>query len=493
MNEILPFILIFAVALVAGVYLGRLISKLKNKSGLDILQEKNNQLLLSIEELKTQSFSKLNEFKNDLSEVKSEAEIQLQKVAEEREYLRKEKDFLSTSLTRRDSEYENLQQRTLEQREETEKLQEKFTKEFENLANKILDQKSEKFTQLNKENIQNILNPLNDKIKLFEEKVDKNSTDFIERHAQLGKQLQFLNEQNIKISEEAVNLTRALKGDSRMQGNWGEMILESVLERSGLQKDSEYFVQQNFHTDEGKNVRPDVVIHLPGNKKMIVDSKVSLVAYERCINENEESERNLHLKNHLISVKKRVEELSAKNYQSLYEMETPDFVLLFIPIEAAFAMASHQHPNLYQDAFDKNIIIVTPTTLLAVLKTVDSMWQNEKQKQNAIDIATQAGALYDSFTNLTEDLLKVGKQIGTVQGSYETAMKKLTGKGNLINKVEKLKKLGAKANKQLDSKLISRAESNYENEDESNKKILETEYSSPGTAEKEVHTSPKER
>lgn len=466
MNEILLFFLIFALALIAGIYLGRLISNLKNKGKQDILQEKNNQLLLSIEDIKIQSSNNLSELKKNIFEAKQEAEIQLQKLKEERELLRKEKDILSTNLTRRNSEYENLQQRIVEQREETEKLQEKFTKEFENLANKILDQKSEKFTLLNKENIQNILNPLNDKIKLFEEKVDKNSTDFIERHAQLGKQLQYLNEQNLKISEEAINLTRALKGDSRMQGSWGEMILESVLERSGLQKDSEYFVQQNFHTEDGKNVRPDVVIHLPGNKKMIVDSKVSLVAYERCINEEEETERKLHLKNHLISVKKRVEELGAKNYQTLYQMETPDFVLLFIPIEAAFAMASNQHPNLYQDAFDKNIIIVTPTTLLAVLKTVDSMWQNEKQKQNAIDIATQAGALYDSFTNLTEDLIKLGKQIGTVQGSYETAMKKLTGKGNLINRVEKLKKLGAKANKQLDSKLISRAENNHEPENE---------------------------
>jgi DNA recombination protein RmuC len=207
---------------------------------------------------------------------------------------------------------------------------------------------------------------------------------------------------------------------------------------------------------------PDVVIHLPGDKKMIVDSKVSLNAYERYINENSELEKDNHLKNHLIAVRRRVDELGAKNYHSLYQMESPDFVLLFIPIEAAFAIASNQHPNLYTEAFDKNIIIVTPTTLLAVLKTIDSMWQNEKQKQNAIDIATQAGALYDSFTNLTEDLIKVGKQMGTVQNSYDTAMKKLTGKGNLINRVERLKKLGAKASKQLDSKLLSRAESEEE-------------------------------
>ncbi len=458
MTETSVFLLIFLAALPLGFFIGKLFSALKYKGDVKLKEEINTQLKLQVEDLKSQLTNQQENFNNDIEIIKSEALTRLEKVENERDSLRKEKEFLSNELTRRNAEFENLQQRNLEQKNEVAQLQEKFTKEFENLANRILDQKSEKFTLLNKENIQNILTPLNDKIKSFEEKVDRNSNDFIERHAQLGKQLQYLNEQNVKISEEATNLTRALKGDSQMQGNWGEMILESVLERSGLQKDNEYFVQQNFHTSEGRNIRPDVVIHLPGNKKMIVDSKVSLVAYERCINETEDAERKMHLKDHLTSVRKRVDELGVKNYHTLYDIESPDFVLLFIPIEAAFAMASNQYPKLYQDAFDRNIIIVTPTTLLAVLKTVDSMWQNEKQKQNAIDIATQAGALYDSFANLTEDLLKVGRQIGTVQGSYETAMKKLTGKGNLINRVEKLKKLGAKASKQLDQKLISRSQ-----------------------------------
>lgn len=450
------FSLLLALAL--GYLLGSYITGLKFKAKSGDLLEKNNQLKLQIQDLKDQHYSTLEDFKNERAEAKLQYQNLLYKVENERDALRKEKDFFSNDLIRRNAEFENLQQRHLEQKEEVEQLQKKFEAQFENLANKIFEEKSEKFTSLNKENLQNILHPLNEKIKSFEEKVQKNNSDFIERHAQLGEQLQFLNKQNIRISEEATNLTKALKGDSQMQGNWGEMILERVLERSGLQKDSEYFVQQNFQTEEGKNIRPDVVIHLPGNKKMIVDSKVSLVAYERCMNEPEESLRRNHLKDHLTSVKKRVEELSAKNYHTLYEMESPDFVLLFIPIESAFAMASGEYPNLYSEAFDKNIIIVTPTTLLAVLKTVDTMWQNEKQKQNAIDIATQAGALYDSFVNLTEDLQKIGRQMGTVQGSYETAMKKLTGKGNLVNRVEKLKKLGAKASKQLDQKLLTRAQ-----------------------------------
>lgn len=463
-----PFLipLIFFIALGAGFLLGSFITVLRSKAGSGEIKEQNNQLKLQLEENKEHHNSIIQELKEDRAEAKLQLEKQLEKIENNREIIRKERDFLSNELSRRNAEFENLQQRNLDQKEEVEQLQKKFETQFENLANKILEEKSQKFTSLNKENIQNILDPLNEKIKNFEERVSKNNIDFIERHAQLGKQLQFLNEQNIRISEEATNLTKALKGDNQMQGNWGEMILERVLERSGLQKDSEYFIQQNFHTEEGRNLRPDVVIHLPGNKKMIVDSKVSLVAYERCMNETVEENKKKHLKDHLISVKKRVEELSAKNYQHLYNMDSPDFVLLFIPIESAFALASGEYPNLYSDAFEKNIIIVTPTTLLAVLKTVDTMWQNEKQKQNAIDIATQAGALYDSFVNLTEDLLKVGKQIGTVQNTYETAMKKLTGKGNLLNRVEKLKKLGAKANKHLDQKLLSRSGAGLEEPEE---------------------------
>ncbi len=460
MTEFLSFPLILFAILVTGLVIGHVLTKFKLKAAALISEEKNNQLKLQIEEVKNNYFNQLDNLKISNTENKIQFEKQVSKIEIERETIRKEKDFLSTQLATRNSEFEGLSRKNAEQKKDVEQLQERFSKEFENLANRIFDQKSEKFTLLNKENIQNLLDPLGEKIKSFEQKVEKNNTDFIQRHAQLGEQLQHLNTQNLKISEEAINLTKALKGDNKMQGNWGEMILERVLERSGLQKGSEYLVQQNFQNSDGKRMMPDVIIQLPGNKKMIVDSKVSLNAYERYMNEPVETEKDAHLKNHLISVRCRVDELSAKNYHLIYEMESPDFVLLFIPIEAAFALASNMYPNLYNDAFDKNIIIVTPTTLLAVLKTIDSMWKNEKQKQNAIDIAKQAGALYDSFTNLTVDLLKVGKQIGTVQNTYDTAMKKLTGKGNLIKKVENLKKLGARASKQLDSNLVNKATNN---------------------------------
>ena len=459
MNELTLAGIAFA-SIIFGGFIGFLIGNLRNKALQNTLQERNEQLNLQFEDHKLQIKQQVTDLKEQHKENREAIEKQLADACNERETIREEKDLLRNQLTQKTSEYKSLEEKLREQKTELEKLQEKFSKEFENLANKILDQKSEKFTTLNKQNIQQLLDPLQVKIKNFEDKVEKNSNDFIERHAQLGQQLQYLKDQNIKISEEAMNLTRALKGDTQKQGNWGEMILESVLEKSGLRKDHEYFTQQSFTSEEGKRVRPDVIIHLPGNKKMVVDSKVSLNSYERYCNEEDTGTKEQHLKQHLTAVKNHVEILSRKNYHQLYQMESPDFVLLFIPVESAFALASQKNPSLYSEAFEKNIILVTPTTLLAVLRTIDSMWQNEKQKKNAIDIATQAGALYDSFVNLTTELERVGTQLGTVQKTYDGAMKKLQGKGNLITRVEKLKKLGAKASKQLDQKLLSATDSN---------------------------------
>jgi len=435
MNSTIGIVLLIILFLAIGIALGYFINNLKQKAGLSSLEERIRST--------------------------AENEVKLQEritgLEQDRESIRSEKDMLSLELTRRNADFENLKQRNDEQKAEVEKLQERFQKEFENLANKILEEKSSKFTTQNKENIDAILKPLQEKIQHFEKRVEETNKEDINRSADLRQQIIGLKELNVQMSKETTNLTKALKGDTKMQGNWGELVLERVLERSGLTKDQEYFVQQSFTTEEGRRVMPDIIIHLPGDKKLIVDSKVSLVAYERYINENEEKERPSHLKNHLIAIKKRVSELGEKNYHQLYEMESPDFVLLFIPIESAFAIASMEYPALYSDAFEKNIIIVTPTTLLAVLKTIDSMWQNEKQKENAIEIATQAGRLYDAFVNLTDELIKLGNQIGTVQKSYESAMVKLTGKGNLIKRVENLKTLGAKASKQQNEKLLKRA------------------------------------
>jgi len=435
MPTTLTTILLIILFLAIGVALGYFINNLKQKAGQSSLEER----------LRTNA------------ENETKLQERLTGLEQERESIRSEKDRLTVELTRRNADFDNLKQRNEEQKAEVEKLQERFQKEFENLANKILEEKSSKFTTQNKENIDAILKPLQEKIQHFEKRVEETNKEDINRTADLRQQSIGLKELNEQMSKETTNLTKALKGDTKMQGNWGELVLERVLERSGLKKDSEYFVQQSFTNDDGRRVMPDVIIHLPGDKKLVVDAKVSLVAYERYINETEEMEKPGHLKNHLISIRKRVSELGEKNYHQLYEMESPDFVLLFIPIESAFAIASMEYPALYSDAFEKNIIIVTPTTLLAVLKTIDSMWQNEKQKENAIEIATQAGRLYDSFVNLTDELIKVGNQIGTVQKSYESAMVKLTGKGNLITRVENLKKLGAKASKQQNEKLLKRS------------------------------------
>jgi DNA recombination protein RmuC len=436
MNEAFLYFILAAVCVLVGAFLGNLFARLKIKGETGKLEERLLQAQHQEEKLQER----------------------FETVLGEREAIRKEKEFLNVELTKRNSEYNNLEQKNREQKAEVEKLQEKFTKEFENLANKILDEKSTKFTLQNKENLSVILNPLQEKIKNFEKRVEDTHKESIDRHAMLRQQIIGLKELNEQMSKEATNLTKALKGDSKIQGNWGELVLERVLEKSGLEKDREYFVQNSFTNDDGRRVLPDVVLHLPDNKKMIIDSKVSLSAYERFVNAEEEEDRSRFLKEHISSLKKHIEQLSAKNYQDIYKIESPDFVLLFVPIEPAFAVALNNDTNLYNWAFEKNIVIVTPSTLLATLRTVDSMWTNEKQQQNALEIATQAGRLYDQFVNLTDDLLKVGNQLNTVKGSYDSTMKKLTGKGNLITRVERLKKLGSKASKHIDQKLLNKAE-----------------------------------
>lgn len=381
-------------------------------------------------------------------------------LTEQTKRLQVENNNFQILLTKKESELTYLSEKLDTQKKDLTDLQEKFTKEFQLLANKILEEKSEKFTIINKENIENILNPLQEKILTFEKRVETSHKESIDYHAALRQQIIGLTAINEQMSKEAVNLTRALKGDSKTQGNWGEMILERVLEKSGLEKGREYEVEKSFTVDvEGKQrLRPDVIIFLPDNKKMIVDSKVTLTAYEQYVNAETEKDQIQFLKEHVLSINRHVNQLSEKKYEDLYQIESPDFVLLFIPIEPAFAVALSQDSELYNKAFQKNIVIVTPTTLLATLRTIDSMWQNEKQQQNAMEIARQAGALYDKFVGLFDDLLSVGKKMDEAKKDYEGAMNKLsTGNGNLITSVEKIKKLGAKAKKALPQSIITRA------------------------------------
>ncbi|EZH74002.1 DNA polymerase V [Aquimarina atlantica] len=443
MSEYTPIIIavgVIIISIIVGFFIGKYVVSLQHNSEKSATNERANLL------------------QSQFDELKNNTEKQLSELIKEREEIRREKDFLNTELTRRNAEYENLQLKNASQKEEVEKLQEKFTKEFENLANKILDEKSNKFTEQNKENIKSILNPLQEKINTFEKKVEQTHKESIDYHAALRQQIVGLKDLNEQMSKEATNLTKALKGDSKMQGNWGELVLERVLEKSGLEKDREYFVQQSFTLDNGQRVMPDVVIYLPDNKKMVIDSKVALTAYERYINEENEELRATHLKEHITSLKRHVDQLSEKNYQDLYDIESPDFILMFVPIEPAFAIAINQDNKLYNQAFEKNIVIVTPSTLLATLRTIDTMWNNEKQQRNAIEIARQAGALYDKFEGLVKDLTGVGKKIDDAKKDYSAAMNKLVeGRGNLITSVEKLKKMGAKAKKSLPEAIIKRA------------------------------------
>ncbi|MGJ8759250.1 MAG: DNA recombination protein RmuC [Polaribacter sp.] len=443
MNEMIIYFLIALISSLVGFLIGKLLTKLKFEKAKGVSEKEKSVLEFEV--------SKLNEtLKN--------TEITIDDLQGELRYVQKEKETLISDKTRLETEFKNVEEKLAHNKNEVEKLQEKFTNNFEVLANKILEEKSTKFTQQNQENLKIILNPLQEKIKVFEDKVDKTHKESIDYHAALRQQILGLKELNQQMSKETLNLTKALKGDNKMQGNWGELVLERVLEKSGLEKDREYYVQQSFANEDGKRILPDVVIHLPDNKKMIVDSKVSLTAYEQFINEEDETLKAQFLKEHVASLQRHVHQLSEKKYEDIYKIESPDFVLLFIPIEPAFAVAINSDNHLYNKAFEKNIVIVTPTTLLATLRTIDSMWNNEKQQRNALEIARQAGALYDKFNGLLGDLVGIGKRIDDSKNEYSNAMNKLfEGRGNLITSVEKLKKMGAKAKKAIPENIIKRA------------------------------------
>lgn len=444
MEQSIIGIIIFIVALLIGAFIGKLFTKANYEKVTSELEVRNKLLL----------------------EEKQLNELNVNKLIKERNNLNDEKHQIDIRLTQKVSEFNNLEEKLNENKAEVEKLQEKFSKEFEILASKILEEKSVKFTEQNKENLKNILNPLQEKIQTFEKKVEDTHKESIDYHAALRQQILGLKDLNLQMSKDTMNLTKALKGDSKTQGNWGELVLERVLEKSGLEKDREYFVQQSFVNEEGKRILPDVVIHLPDGKKMVIDSKVSLTAYEQYVNTDDDQEKSQFLKEHVNSLKRHIEQLSEKRYEDIYKIESPDFVLLFIPIEPAFAVALNTDNQLYNKAFEKNIVIVTPTTLLATLRTIDSMWNNEKQQRNAIEIARQAGALYDKFEGFISDLTNVGKKMDEAKTEYRGAMNKLfEGKGNLIVSVEKLKKMGAKSKKSLPQNIIERAE-DIENLDE---------------------------
>lgn len=428
------FALLFVLAILYIVSVqSKIASSTKN------LEEKNTQLVLEKEEWK-------NKYENQVAKVEE----------------------LIGNLSSEKTKNENLLNRLTEQKSEIENLNNKLKIEFENIANKILEEKSEKFTKQNSEKLDEILKPFKSEIKEFKDKVESSHKESIDRDAALRQQLSNLKELNVQMSQDAKNLVLALKGDSKTQGNWGEVILERILEKSGLQKDREYVIQESVTDDfSGRRLQPDVVIYLPDEKRLVIDSKVSLVAYEKYSSEEDEKMKEIYLKEHINSLKSHIKNLHEKEYHKLYDMRSPDFVLLFMPIEPAFNLAVQNSPNLYNEAFEKNIVIVSTSTLLATLFTIASIWKQENQNRNVIEIANLGGRLYDKFTSLLDDLVDVGRRIKSSNTSYEEAMKKLsTGKGNVIGLSEKLKNLGAKATKQIPANLLDRATGDAEEDED---------------------------
>ncbi len=379
--------------------------------------------------------------------------------------LREEVQTLSESITRYREQIAHLQT-TLEQesKQSAEKLEllqqarEQMSLEFKSIANEILEDKSRRFTASNRESISEILKPLNEKIQHFEKKVEDTYDRESKERFSLEKEIRSLKELNTRISEDAVNLTNALKGENKTQGTWGEVILESILEKSGLVKGREYETQVSLRAEDGSRSQPDVIVHMPEKKHVIIDAKVSLKAYESFCSESDQERRAEFLLQHVQSVRSHVKALSSKDYQNLMTLNSLDFVLLFMPVEAAFSVAVQQDGGLFTDAFEKNIILVGPSTLLATLRTIQNIWRYEQQSQNAIEIASAAGALYDKFVALVSDLEDVGGRIEAAQKSYEKAHNKLvSGKGNLITRIEKLKQLGARTSKKHTEQVLVQA------------------------------------
>ena len=402
----------------------------------------------------------------DLSSAKSAAEEKGRLLEQQNNEIRqqvKEKEAvineLNSLLSRKTTENEGLNEKLLTLKKDIEGLQENFRNEFRNLANDILEEKTKKFTEQNSTKLEEILKPLGEKIRDFEKKVEDTYDKESKQRFSLEKEIKNLAELNQQISKEASNLTSALKGQSKTQGNWGETILETILEKSGLSKDREYFVQQSYTNEHGKRMQPDVVVVYPGERSLVIDSKVSLLAYERFASADTKDEQEKALAEHLISVRQHITELSAKNYQDLYQLKTLDFVILFMPVEPAYLVAMQAQSDLWSWAYERRILLISPTNLIAALRMIANLWRVEYQNKNAIEIARQSADLLDKFVGFVEDLEDVGRKLDSTRLSYDASMNKLaTGKGNLIRRTEKIKELGAKPTKELPKTLLDKSD-----------------------------------
>ncbi len=366
---------------------------------------------------------------------------------------------LNSQLSRKTTENEGLNEKLLNLKKDLESLQENFRNEFKNLANDILEEKTKKFTEQNRTKLDEILKPLSEKIREFEKKVEDTYDKESKQRFSLEKEIKNLAELNQQISKEANNLTHALKGQAKTQGNWGEIILESILEKSGLVRDREYSVQASYTNSEGKRLQPDVIIAYPGDRSLVVDSKVSLLAYERYATAETKEEQDKALKEHMLSVRSHINDLSGKNYQDLYQLKSLDFVMLFMPIEPAYLIALQAEPDIWQFAYERRVLLISPTNLIAALRMISNLWRVENYNKNAVEIARQSADLLDKFVGFLEDLEDVGRKLDSTRQSFDASMNKLsTGKGNLIRRAEKIKELGAKPTKDLPKNLLDNAD-----------------------------------
>ena len=357
---------------------------------------------------------------------------------------------LNAQLATAIADFRNATEKLQIQKQEIQQMQDILKSEFKVLANEILDDKTKKFTEVNRSKLEEILNPLRERIRDFEKKVEETYDKEAQQRFSLKEEVKKLAELNQQVSHEAQSLTRALKGESKTQGNWGEMILESILEKSGLARDREYSVQASFKGEDGKRLQPDVIVSYPGNRNVIIDAKVSLTAYEQYVSEEDPAKQEKHLHDHLASVRNHINELNTKNYQDLYGLQSLDFIMMFMPVEPAYMLAVQKDSEIWGYAYDRRILLISPTNLLAALKMIATLWRQEYQSRNVLEIARQSGGLIDKFYSLLEDLAHLGKDLDSAQQSYQDAINKLSGgKGNLITRVQKIKELGAKTKKTL--------------------------------------------
>ena len=430
------------------------------------LREKNARMERDIERWRQRAAG----LENRVAALESDLEGRKQRIGQlegERQSLQTKADNLArelgearVALREQEVTLDKERRSTTEKLELLERNRDALKQEFENLANKIFEQKSERFSQQTRTSLDTLLNPFRDQLQDFRKRVeDVYTTETRDRQA-LRSEIKSLQDLNRQITEEASNLTRALKGDKKIQGNWGELILERVLEKSGLRKGVEYDTQGSYRDSDNQLYRPDVIVHLPDSRNLIIDSKVSLVAYQQWVTEDEDSEvKEQALKQHVEAVRNHIRTLSEKDYSQLHGLHSPDFVLLFMPIEPAFVAAFQQDENLFAEAFERKIIVVTPTTLLATLRTIENIWRYERQSQNARRIAERAGAVYDKLRVFVEAMERLGSQLHTAQGTYDSAMNNLTrGRGNLISQANRFVELGVRVKKELPKAIMDQAE-----------------------------------